>query len=148
MKQGLKKALDNVQSAMTPFFDPDFLCQANDQAEADMLTQIRNHYIPECILAYNGALYFAGHALSRVWLVECMNLAQLVAQNKTLTDAFVQSGRMPELVKAFALDGQALLHANEQGRTKSKKGKIENGNNEIWTVHWQDQGPIDLEALD
>jgi hypothetical protein len=116
--------------------------------EAVLLKDLRNHYIPDCILAYNGALYFAGHSISRAWLVECMELAQLVAQNTMLTTAFVESDRMKELVKAFAVDSQALLLANEQAGSKAKRTKTEKGNSDLWNVSWKDQGPLDLEALD
>jgi hypothetical protein len=87
-----------------------------------VLDDIRNHYLPECILAFDSVLYYAGHALSRKYLVECMNLAQLVASSSTLTKAFVESKRMQELVTAFAVDSKALLHANEiDGGKKAKK---------------------------
>lgn len=116
--------------------------------EGVLLTALRNHYIPECILAYNSVLYCAGHYVSRVWLVECMELSQLVAQNQMLTDAFVEGGRMRELVRAFALDSRALLEATEQNGSRAKKIKTEKGNSDIWKVSWKQQGPIDLEALD
>jgi hypothetical protein len=144
----LRKGLDDVRQAVQPLFDEEFLCRPQDEMEGVLLRDLRNHYISDCILAYNGALYFAGHSISRVWLVECMELAQLVAQNTMLTSAFVESGRMKELVKAFAVDSQALLLANEQGGSKAKKTKTERGNSDIWSVTWEDKGPLDLEALD
>ncbi len=121
---------------MFPLLESDFLSRPSDEAEAIPLANIRNHYLPECVLAYNSVLYFAGHVITRSWLVECMNLAQEVATNDTLTDAFAASSRMKELVSAFALSSQALLHANEQG---SKKGKKDEGI-EIWQVKPQDVG--------
>ncbi|KAL2419735.1 Nucleoporin NUP84 [Exophiala dermatitidis] len=147
-KREMKKALEDVRENMQPLFDPDFLCRPQDEMEAVMLTALRNHYVPECILAYNGVLFAAGHYCSRVWLVECMELAQVVAQNPMLTEAFVESGRMKELVKAFALDSRSLLEATEQGASKSKKIKTEKGNSDIWKVTWKQSGPVDLEALD
>jgi nuclear pore complex protein Nup107 len=116
--------------------------------EGVLLKDLRNHYIPECILAYNSALWFAGHFISRNWLVECMELAQVVAQTPMLTEAFVEGGRMKELVRAFAIDSEALLQASEQGGPKTKKMKTDKGNSEIWKVSWKDEGPLDLEALD
>lgn len=77
-----------------------------------------------------------------------MDLAQQVAATPNLTDAFVESGRMRELVNAFALDSQALLLAGEQGRNKGKASKKEKGF-DMWQVQWkQDDGGLDLEALD
>lgn len=136
MKKILQAALDDVRNAMYPLLESDFLSKPSDEAEAIPLIKIRNHYLPECVLAYNSVLYFAGHAITRNHLVECMTLAQLVATNDTLTEAFVASSRMRELVSAFALSSQALLHANEQG---SRKGKREEGI-DIWQVKPQDVG--------
>lgn len=144
----MRKALDDVRQAVQPLLDPDFLCQPQDEMEGILLTVLRNHYIPECILAYNSALWLAGHFISRAWLVECMELAQMVAQTPMLTNAFVEGGRMKELVRAFAIDSEALLQATEQGGSKAKKIKTDKGNSDLWKVSWKDQGPIDLEALD
>ena len=148
MKRDLRKALDDLRPAMQPLFHTDFLCQPQDDTEAVLLRELRNHYIPDCILAYNSVLYFAGHYISRAWLVECMELAQLVAQVPMLTKAFVESGRMKELVRAFAVDSQRLIIANESVGSKVKKIKSDKGNSEIWKVTWKDKGPVDLEALD
>ena len=90
--------LNEVREHMFPILDEDYLSQPMDDSEARFLDEIRRWYLPEIILAYHSVLYFAGHAISRSWLVECMNLAQIVATNSTLTDAFVESGRMRELV--------------------------------------------------
>ena len=136
MKKVMQAALNDVLVSMYPLLRPDFLSRPSDEAEAIPLANIRNHYLPECVLAYNSVLYFAGHVITRSWLVQCMNLAQEVATNDTLTEAFVASSRMKELVSAFALSSQALLHANEQG---SKKGKKDEGI-EIWQVKPQDVG--------
>ena len=100
----MKSEYNELQSMMLPLLDREFLMRPNDESEERILNIIRNHYVPECILGYNSALYFAGHALTRKYLVECMNLAQEVAQNSMLTDAFIAAGRMRELVNAFALD--------------------------------------------
>ena len=136
MKKVMQAALNDVRVAMFPLLESDFLSRPSDEAEAIPLANIRNHYLPECVLAYNSVLYFAGHVITRSWLVECMNLAQEVATNDTLTEAFVASSRMKELVSAFALSSQALLHANEQGSKKGKKDE----EIEIWQVKPQDVG--------
>ena len=122
LKRELLKYLGAIQELMSPLLDEDFLCRPNDETEGAVLDDIRNHYLPECILAFDSVLYYAGHALSRKYLVECMNLAQLVASSSTLTKAFVESKRMQELVTAFAVDSKALLHANEiDGGKKTRK---------------------------
>lgn len=147
MKRELRSALELVGLTMQPLLDPEYLCRPQDEDEDILLQELRNHYIPECVLAYNSALYFAGYSLSRAHLVETMELAQIVAQNPMLTNAFLASGRMKELVRAFALDSQALLLANQTGGKGAKRTKSEKGNPDIWTVAWRDDG-VDLEALD
>lgn len=141
MKKVLTTSLTEVRENMYPLLEPDFLSHPMDDSEAGFLEQIRTWYLPEIMLAYNSVLYFAGHAISRSWLVECMNLAQVVATNATLTNAFVQAGRMQELVTAFALSSQALLHANEAG---GKKGKKDRGI-DIWQVRYDDATQAVLE---
>lgn len=144
-KTRLQTHLQNVHRAMQPLFDPEFLDLPNDEDEGIELTDIRNHYLPECVLAYNSALYFAGHAISRQNLVMCMELAQIVAQNPILTNAFVASKRMKELVTAFALDSQALLRANESGagNARGHGAKRSTGARkvraDIWQVSWKDE---------
>lgn len=130
VKKMVQLGLDDVRQAMLPLLDPEFLSHPSDNAESIPLRNIRNHYLPECILAYNSVLYFSGHVVTRNCLVECMNLAQIVATNDSLTGAFVLSSRMQELVTAFALSSEALLRANERG---PKKGKRDDPI-EIWQV--------------
>lgn len=147
-KRELSNMLEETMRDVEPIFDDDFLCQPQDPKEAAMFQQIRNHYLPECILAYNAVLYFAGHGLSRTWLVQCMELAQRVARNSNLTNAFVEGGRMRELVHAFAMDSQALLQANEQGKNRGKSSRKERGI-DMWQVQWkEDHQELDLDALD
>lgn len=157
-RRELKRALDEVVKVVNPLLDDNFLSQPQDKMEGVILDDIRNHYIPEVILGYNSALWFAGHYASRTWLVECMTLAQIVAETPMLTDAFLASGRMKELVKAFAVDSQALLQATEQSGAsgsgasagRAKKIKADKGNADIWKVTWKtdDIKPLDLEAMD
>ena len=147
-KRELSNMLEETMRDVEPIFDDDFLSQPQDPREAAMFEQIRNHYLPECILAYNAVLYFAGHGLSRTWLVQCMELAQRVARNSNLTNAFVEGGRMRELVHSFAMDSQALLQANEQGKNRGKSSRKERGI-DMWQVQWkQDYQELDLDALD
>ncbi|RMZ92416.1 hypothetical protein DV736_g320, partial [Chaetothyriales sp. CBS 134916] len=144
-KHKIRETFKEVQVYMQPLLGREYLCQATDEEEAKHLEWIRNHYMTETILAYNSALWFCGHALSRSHLVECMELAQVVATTPTLTHAFVESGKMRELVRAFALDSQSLLQANEIGK-KGPVGK-EKGF-EIWQVSWKDGLSVDVDELD
>jgi nuclear pore complex protein Nup107 len=132
---------------MEPIFDPDYLRMPNDEDEVKTFKQIRDHYLPEVILAYNSALYFAGHSLSRKVLVQCMDLAQKVAQNNNLTSAFVESGRMREMVNAFAMDSQALLLASEQGKNRGKTGTKREKGIDMWSIQWKpNEKGVDVDA--
>ena len=148
MKHELKEALNLVEATIEPLLDREFLCHPQDEVEGILLRELRNHYIPECILGYNCVLYFAGHFLSRAHLIDTMSLAQVVAENPMLTNAFLESGRMKELVRAFALDSQALLLANQSGGRSGKRTKTEQGNPDIWNVSWKNHEDMDLEAID
>ncbi|RMZ78748.1 hypothetical protein DV737_g3740, partial [Chaetothyriales sp. CBS 132003] len=144
-KHKIRETFQEVQGRMQPLLGREYLCQATDEEEAKHLEWIRNHYVTDSILGYNSALWFCGHALSRSHLVECMELAQTVATTPTLTQAFVESGRMRELVRAFALDSQSLLQANEIGK-KGPVGK-EKGF-EIWQVSWKDGLSVEVDGLE
>ena len=130
---------------MMPILEQDFLCIAFDEQEAQILAQIRFHYLPEVVLGYNSVLWFAGRAISRTWLGNCMELANIIAATPSLTEAFVMAGRMRELVTALAMDSQNLLLANEQGSKKpgEKKAKAL----DMWTVHWKEMNE-NLDSLD
>lgn len=138
-KKRLRKALQALHDEVQPLLLPDFLVLANDDDETAVLHTLRTHYLPECVLAYNSALYFAGHCLSRGHLVQCMELAQTVAQNETLTQAFVDSKRMHELVTCFAQDSQALIRSNEVGSGRHGQrnaATARRDHSEIWHVDW------------
>lgn len=139
-KKRLRKALQALHDEVQPLLLPDFLVTANDEDERVVLHTLRTHYLPECVLAYNSALYFAGHCLSRGHLVQCMELAQTVAQNESLTQAFVDSKRMHELVTCFAQDSQALIRSNEVGGgrhgQRSGASTERRDHSEIWHVDW------------
>ena len=134
---------------MYPLTDRDFLCQPLDDAEANVLRRIRIHYLPEVFLAYNDVLFFAGHAISRSFLVECMELAQLVATNETLTNAFVEGKRMREFMDAMAWSAQGMVEASQLGRNKAQRS-ANKGEREreahlgLWDVKWDGKEDADV----
>lgn len=105
--------------------------------EASELAEIRTAYLPEVVLAYNSVLHFAGHAISREMLLQCMQLAAVVAaQDSDVAACFNSAGRMSELVDAFAITSKSILKANEQGSKTSKgRKKSQHGETlELWTI--------------
>ena len=98
---------------------------------------IRLAYLPDVVLAYISVLHHAGHALSRESLLQCMELSSLVAsKDSDVLTCFLATGRLTELVTAFAFSSKAMLRANEQKSSKAK-GKKRSGMGDslaIWQV--------------
>lgn len=96
-------------------------------------------YLPEVVLAYNSVLHSAGHLLARDHLLQCMDLATIVAaEDSGLAECFTATGRLGELVTAFALSSKAILRLNEANSNKSMKGKKKGRTGMdlgIWNVH-------------
>lgn len=100
-------------------------------AEAKELAFIRSTYLPEIILAYHTALYYAGHILGREILAQCMTLATVVSSSATITESFMASGRMRELVDALTLSSFAMMGT---GASKLKRKLPNGGTNDIWKI--------------
>ena len=105
-------------------------------AEATEFEEIRIACLPEIILAYNSALNFDGHALSREVLLKCLDLAATVAADGSdLADCFMAARRMSELVDSMAITSKNILHAEEKGAKAGKRGKKSSGKNlAIWSI--------------
>lgn len=106
------------------------------EEEAADLVQIRTLYLPEIILAYNTMLCTAGHVISRDELLTSMDLATIVASERSgLAEAFVKSGRMSELVKAFAETSKIMLKLNETGKARKEKKGLGGRSLAIWEIN-------------
>lgn len=124
----LKAAKADLDEAVAPLLQPGFLREAADDSEAVDLKWIRVCYIPEILLAYQCALYSAGPMISRDAYIELMDLSTTIADESTgLTELFVQSGRMRELVDGFAQAGKMMLVMKgvngKKFRPKGREGK-------------------------
>lgn len=104
----------------------------------DELKDLRQVYLPETVLAYVSALHFAGTGLSRDNLLECMELAAVIAErNSDLSNSFVAAGRMKELVEAFAACSKALAISTGEKRaagSSSKKLREMGWSRDLWSV--------------
>ncbi|KAF5705979.1 hypothetical protein FGLOB1_7696 [Fusarium globosum] len=102
------------------------------------LQDLRQAYLPETVLAYVGTLHFAGTGLSRDNLLECMELASIVAERDSdLSVAFLEAGRMKELVEVFAASSKALAISTGEKRTAStgsKKLREMGWSRDLWSV--------------
>lgn len=102
------------------------------------LRELRQVYLPEAILAFVSGLHYAGNGLSRDNLLECMDLAGIIAERESnLATAFVEAKRMRELVEAFAACSKALATAKgNKGATgsSSKKMRETGWSRDLWAV--------------
>lgn len=108
-------------------------------AEGDSeLAQLRQMYLPETILAYVSTWHFAGTSLARHYLLECMELASVVAdKNSDIAACFVEARRMKELVEAFALCSKALAVCaadKKPAGASSKKIREAGWSRDLWSV--------------
>ncbi|KAF7542886.1 hypothetical protein G7Z17_g11201 [Cylindrodendrum hubeiense] len=111
----------------------------NVEAEGDEeLRELRQAYLPETILAYVSALHFAGTGLSRDNLLECMELAAVIAERGSdLSTVFVTAGRMKELLEVFAACSKALAISTGEKRANgpsSKKVREMGWSRDLWSV--------------
>ena len=100
---------------------------------------MREAYIPETVLAYVSSLHFAGTSLSRDNLLECMELAAVIAEKDSdVAREFMKSGRMRELLDSFASSSKALAiwtHDNKKGlQTNTKKMRELGWSRELWSI--------------
>ncbi|KAF4449329.1 hypothetical protein F53441_7379 [Fusarium austroafricanum] len=126
----------NTKENMLPLLK-NWLLVGIEEGDQD-LRDLRQAYLPETVLAYVGTLHFAGTGLSRDNLLECMELASIVAERDSdLSTAFVEAGRMKELVEAFAACSKALAISTGERRTagsSSKKLREMGWSRDLWSV--------------
>lgn len=101
--------------------------------------RLRQTYLTETILAYVSALHFAGTTLSRDYHLECMELASTIAEGDSdLAAAFMEAGRMRELVEAFAACSKALAvatgGAGRSAGVSNKKLREMGWSRDLWSV--------------
>ncbi|OCK75927.1 hypothetical protein K432DRAFT_336614 [Lepidopterella palustris CBS 459.81] len=137
-KKEIKGLFNKTVEVMEPLLH-DFLTHGNDEDECSQLTKLRNAYLPEIILAYNSVIQAFSCFVSREFMTKSMDLATLVAseENTELADAFVQTGRMRELVVAFAETSKAMIALGQKdGKLRSKKKRGWKGETtKIWDVN-------------
>ncbi|KAF4967625.1 hypothetical protein FZEAL_10509 [Fusarium zealandicum] len=114
--------IKNTKENMQPLLG-NWLLVGIEEGDEELL-QLRQAYLPETILAYVSALHFAGTGLSRDNLLECMELAAIIAErNSDLSTSFVTAGRMKELVEVFAACSKALAISTGEKRAGGSSSK-------------------------
>ncbi|TAQ83577.1 hypothetical protein B7494_g8097 [Chlorociboria aeruginascens] len=134
-RQQLARALQPTKASMQPLLKGWLLTSQEDEPEFQLL---REAYLPETLLAYVITLQYAGATLTRDFLMECMDISSVVAaEGSDLLDLFVKTGRMQELVEAFANASKELLiltSARPGGSSRSKKLRAKGWTPELWSV--------------
>lgn len=104
----------------------------------DELGVVRRVFLAETVLAYVGALHFVGTSLSRDNLLECMELAAVIAErNSDVAASFVEAGRMKELVESLTACSKALAISTGEKRSagsSSKKLREMGWSRDLWSV--------------
>lgn len=116
-------AIRTAKTGMKPLLHG-WLLETNEEDEADEFVELRKTYLPETVIAYVAALQYAGNWLTRENLLEAMDLAATIAgKNSDVAELFVRTGRIKELVAAFASCSKALAakEAAEGGRGGKKR---------------------------
>ncbi|ODA76625.1 hypothetical protein RJ55_07896 [Drechmeria coniospora] len=119
---GVGDAVKVLKERMQPLLGG-WLLTGSDNSDEE-LAALRQTYLPETILAFISGLHYAGTGLSRDNLLDCMELASVIAErNSDLAQTFVKAGRMTELVEALAACSKALAVASTEKRAISSSNK-------------------------
>ncbi|KAI1107666.1 nuclear pore protein 84/107 [Jackrogersella minutella] len=126
-----------IKSFMRPILN-NWLMESIEEDED--FTYLRDAYLPETIIGYVSVLHFAGTTLTRDNLLECMELASVIAKKDAdVAKVIMKAGRMKELVEGFANCSKALaISSNDKkgpGGINSKRMMREHGwTRELWSV--------------
>lgn len=138
----LGQAIRVAKTGMRPVLKGWLLATNNEDDEYEF-AQLRAAYLPDAILAYVAALQYAGSQLTRENLLEAMDLAAVIAEpDSDIAALFVRTGRMTELVEAFASCSKALVaepdkekkKTGKAGTTSGKKMREMGWSKELWSV--------------
>ncbi|CZT05067.1 related to Nuclear pore complex protein Nup107 [Rhynchosporium agropyri] len=108
-RKSLSQSFGLIRVTLEPLLKGWLLTCQNEGAEAQ-LKLLREAYLPETILAYISVLQIGGTTLTRDLLMECMELSAVIAgDDSDVLEVFRNTGRMQELVEAFAMVSKDLL---------------------------------------
>ncbi|KAK0660541.1 Nucleoporin NUP84 [Lasiodiplodia hormozganensis] len=143
-KNKIRNLLESVCEAANPLLG-DTLTLACDDGEAEQLIHLRRAYLPEVILGYHSVLHSAAHMVGRDNITRCMDLATALAapDNAELTNVFLETGRMQELVTAFAHSSLAMVRLTEgtSGKKEPSKKRARDGQTmRLWEVNTGNAG--------
>ncbi|CAG7955941.1 unnamed protein product [Penicillium olsonii] len=121
MGQELEECVSVLEEWIGAVADEEWLPTSPDAEEEADFVHIRKTYLPELLLDYHNAMYFASFCLERNdLLTQCMIVSIWVANYEHITRAFTQAKRMGELMDALALSSKALVIRNTNPSKNSK----------------------------
>ncbi|CAK7203308.1 Nucleoporin nup84 [Sporothrix eucalyptigena] len=125
-----------IAGFMKPLLKDWLLHSVDDDPDYAML---RESYLPQVVIGYASTLQFAGTTSSRDYLLECMELAAVVAApDSDVAGVLVSTGRMKELVESFASCSKALaIWTSDMKKgpgASSKKNREMGWSRELWSV--------------
>lgn len=135
----LAKAFQPTRATIQPLLKGWLMTSPNEVLQAEFKL-LREAYLPETLLAYIVSLQFAGNVLTRDFLMECMELSALIAEEGSdLLSVFIETGRMQELVDALAMASKTLLLVTSArqapgSRSTSKKMRLKGYTQSLWNV--------------
>ncbi|KAJ5361470.1 hypothetical protein N7541_002314 [Penicillium brevicompactum] len=133
MGQELEECVGVLEDWIAAVTDEEWLLKSPDPEEEKDFAHIRTTYIPELVLDYHNAMYFASYCLERNdLLTQCMVTSIWVANYQHITLAFTQAQRMAELMEVLALSSKALVIRNTSSPKSSKDELIQEV--KIWDV--------------
>ncbi|KAJ5082652.1 Nuclear pore protein [Penicillium argentinense] len=110
---------------------------AETAEEEEDYAYIRRTLLPELVLDYHTALYYAAETLEKPELLtQCMVVATLVAKIPHLTRSFVEAQRMAELMDSLALAGRAMVFTNSKQDVVKESGQTLG----LWRVNVPEHG--------
>ena len=98
---------------------------------------LRDQFLPELLMAYISTLNFYGHAISRDYLVECMDLVACVAdeaRGKHIVETLMRVGRMTEFVELVTRVSREMVGGNEMITKGTQKRKKSAQKLALWSV--------------
>ncbi|KAI0873489.1 nuclear pore protein 84/107 [Hypoxylon argillaceum] len=127
--------IKSIKSFMGPILNNWLLESLEDD---DDFIYLRDAYLPETIIGYVSVLHFAGFSLSRDNLLECMELASIIARKDAdVAAVLMKAGRMKEIVEGFANCSKALAISSHEKKGlggSSKKLREMGWTRELWSV--------------
>ncbi|KAG9246312.1 107-domain-containing protein [Calycina marina] len=137
LRNQLSEYLTPIVANVSPLLKGWLLSSKDAVPEHELL---REAYLPEVVLGYISVLQVGGLSLTRDYLMECMELSTIIAdEDSDILALFIKQSRVEELAEAFARASKTLLLADssvgkKQSSSKGKRLRQKGWTSSIWKV--------------